>query len=377
MLTFSRYTGLWALLLFVNSTLAQEKYSKVKLFLRNDAQRQWAFDHLELDHFTQERKSITAILDQDEVQLVRRSGISFQIEIDDVVQHTLELNKKLTPADVMGNGNSQRLAFQQTGKTVSSIITTPAAFTPGSLTLGANIGQGYYTYAEMITKMQDLAINYPGIVSLFSIGTSHEGRTIYCVKISDNVAVDEAEPEVLYTALQHAREAISGTSMIFFMQYLAENYATNADIRALVNNRELFIVPCVNPDGYVFNYTGANSPLGGGMWRKNRRNNGNGTFGVDLNRNYGTDWGNCAGATSSCGSSTPSSDTYWGPSAFSEPETRAIRDLVYARQFVAAIDQHCYGPYFSLPFGRPSLHTMNASDANFYTYIPAAMGLYN
>lgn len=97
MLTFSRYTGLWALLLFVNSTLAQEKYSKVKLFLRNDAQRQWAFDHLELDHFTQERKSITAILDQDEVQLVRRSGISFQIEIDDVVQHTLELNKKINP----------------------------------------------------------------------------------------------------------------------------------------------------------------------------------------------------------------------------------------------------------------------------------------
>ena len=72
------------------------------------------------------------------------------------------------------------------------------------------------------------------------------------------------------------------------MWYLLENYATNADIKATVDNTELFFVPCVNPDGYVYNQT--TNPNGGGMWRKNRRNNGT-SFGVDINRNYGYNWG--------------------------------------------------------------------------------------
>ena len=139
----------------------------------------------------------------------------------------------------------------------------------------------------------------------------------------------------------------------------------------LVNNREIYIVPCVNPDGYVYNEV--NDPGGGGMQRKNRRNVGSdccgGQKGVDLNRNYGVDWGDCAGASSSCGSSNTSAETYWGTSPFSEPETQAIRNLCYARNFVAAFDQHCSGPYYSLPFGRRSYHTMSAAGSGFlYVY---------
>src|SRR5690606_28964085 len=137
-------------------------------------------------------------------------------------------------------------------------------------------------------------------------------------------------------------------------------------------------VPCVNPDGYVYNQT--NNPSGGGMQRKNRRNVGSdisGQKGVDLNRNYGVDWNDCAGASSSCGSNVPSYETYWGSGAFSEPETQAIRDFCYSRNFVAAFDQHCSGPYYSLPFGRRSYHTMLTLDRHFYTFIPALMGKYN
>ncbi|HRO71077.1 MAG TPA: M14 family metallopeptidase, partial [Chitinophagaceae bacterium] len=237
---------------------------------------------------------------------------------------------------------------------------------------------GYYTFSQMNSKMDELVATFPNLVQKTSIGLSVEGRDIWCLKISDNVTNDEEEPEVLYLGLQHAREAITGTSLIFFAQYLGQNYDTLQSVTELVNNREIFIVPCVNPDGYVYNQT--NNPGGGGMQRKNRRNVGSditGQKGVDLNRNYGVDWSDCAGASTSCGSDITSYETYWGSGAFSEPETQAIRDLCYSRNFVAAFDQHCAGPYYSLPFGRRSYHTMSTLDQYFYTFIPALMGKYN
>src|SRR5690606_2209606 len=107
--------------------------------------------------------------------------------------------------------------------------------------------------------------------------------------ISDQPDVDQDEPEVLYDALHHAREPASLSQLIFYMWYLLENYGTNDEVTYLVDSTEMYFVPCVNPDGYVYNWN--NHPTGGGMWRKNRRVNGNGTFGVDLNRNYGHEWG--------------------------------------------------------------------------------------
>src|SRR6185369_7961072 len=114
-----------------------------------------------------------------------------------------------------------------------------------------------------------------------------------------------------------------------------------------VNSREIYIIPCVNVDGYVFNES--TDPAGGGMWRKNRRDNGDGTFGVDLNRNYNIDWGNCnapvAGVAANCGSFTTSSDSYFGTGPFSEPETKALRDFTFERTFKLSIDQHSEGAY--------------------------------
>ncbi len=110
------------------------------------------------------------------------------------------------------------------------------------------------------------------------------------VKISDNPNVNETEPEVLYTALHHAREPVGAMQMLFYMYYLLENYDNDPFIQALVDNTEMYFVPVVNPDGYVYNQT--TNPNGGGMWRKNRRNNGSaGLYGSDLNRNYGYMWG--------------------------------------------------------------------------------------
>ena len=109
------------------------------------------------------------------------------------------------------------------------------------------------------------------------------------MKISDNPNTDEPEPEVLYTALHHAREPESLSQLIYYMWYVLENYATDPEVQALVDNTEMYFAPCINPDGYLYNEQ--TDPNGGGLWRKNRRDNLDGEFGVDLNRNYDFSWG--------------------------------------------------------------------------------------
>ena len=137
-----------------------------------------------------------------------------------------------------------------------------------------------------------MALLYPSLITVkqqIDPTLSIEGNPIYYVKISDNATVDESEPEILYTAVHHAREAESLSQLIYYMWYLLENYSTDVTIQSLVNNTEMFFVPCLNPDGYMYNQLIA--PNGGGMWRKNRRDNLDGEFGVDLNRNYDYFWG--------------------------------------------------------------------------------------
>jgi carboxypeptidase T len=357
----------------------QEKYSKVRIPVVSSVVADFIRQQLNPDHFDQQSGLITIVLNTAEMNRLRNSGYAFELVTDDVVQHTLDQNRYASPL-------ASVVSFQDARcRVLSGIIPVPASFgNGGSLRLGASAANpGYFTYAEMIAEMQSLQLAYPALVSLFSIGNSANGNPIYAVKISDNVNVDEPEPEVLYTGLQHAREAIGGTSLVFFMQFLAEQYAQDNRIKNMVDNRAIYIVPCVNPDGYMYNYSGASASYptsGGGLWRKNRRNTGGGAgnIGVDLNRNYGIDWSNCSGASTSCGSSNKTEDTYYGPAAFSEPETQAIRNFVQSRRFVNAIDQHCYGPYYSLPYGRPTLHpALSTEDEHYYTRIPALMGLYN
>ena len=157
--------------------------------------------------------------------------------------------------------------------------------------LGSMLGN--YTLLEAIAQMDTLCSMYPDFVSeKDSIGTTIEGRTIWAFKVSDNPDVDEDEPEVLYTGLTHAREPLSMMNLFFFVRWLCENYSSDPTAEYLVDHREMWFVPIINPDGYAYNETIA--PNGGGMHRKNRRPNpddsncNNGTDqGVDLNRNYG------------------------------------------------------------------------------------------
>ena len=352
---------------------SQVKYSKIRIRLPEDASaRQSVINLMEADHFHSTGDGVVAELSEHAIANLRAAGHQVEIIVDYVTKHFQEQSKIFFEQARTGN----RVAYETSGQSIRDFISTPSFFSTNGLPPGS-MG-GYYTFSQMNSKMDELVAAFPNLVQKTSIGLSVEGRDIWCLKISDNVTDDEEEPEVLYLGLQHAREAITGTSLIFFAQYLAQNYGAIQSVTELVSNREIFIVPCVNPDGYVYNQT--NNPGGGGMQRKNRRNVGSditGQKGVDLNRNYGVDWNDCAGASTSCGSDNPSYETYWGSGPFSEPETQAIRDLCYSRNFVAAFDQHCAGPYYSLPFGRRSYHTMPTLDQYFYTFIPALMGKYN
>lgn len=207
---------------------------------------------------------------------------------------------------------------------------------------------GYLTYEEAIDNLSRMSELYPDLVTpLLPIGDiqTHEGLPVYYLRISDNAATDELdEPEVLYTSLHHAREPNSLAQNLYYMWYLLENYERDPEIRAIVDHTELYFVPIINPDGYLYNE--AISPMGGGLWRKNRAVINGNTQGVDLNRNYGFQWG----IDEQGSSPDPESQTYRGPAPFSEPETRAIRQLCQERNFRIALNYHTFGNILIFPW---------------------------
>jgi len=146
---------------------------------------------------------------------------------------------------------------------------------------------------------------------------------------------------VLYMGLHHAREIITPEIILHWMNFLLRNYGKSNLVTYLVDNRQIWLVPIVNPDGHNYVFTVDS------YWRKNRRDNGDGSFGVDLNRNYSYMWG-----YDNIGSSPiPRSDTYRGTGPFSEPEAQAIRDFVEGHHFTLALSYHSYGNLFLYPWG--------------------------
>jgi len=229
------------------------------------------------------------------------------------------------------------------------------------------VGSAYHTQEETYSDMNDVATANPSICSLQSIGTSIEGRDIWAMKISDNVGTTEDEPRVLYLGCHHAREVITVEIPLYIMYWLTDNYGTDSLATYLVDNREIWIVPLMNPDGREYvEHTGD--------WRKNRRDNGDGTYGVDLNRNWGYMWGYDDNGSSP----NPGSETYRGSGPFSEPETQTIRDLMLNHQFDTAISYHSYGQLILYPWGYTSnpcpdvgvFSALGDSMASFNSYAP-------
>ena len=206
---------------------------------------------------------------------------------------------------------------------------------------------GYHNFAEMTAELNQAVADHPNLVSLRSIGKSYQGRDIWAVKISDNPGSDEAEPEALFTCNQHAREHLTVEMCLHIIKRYTDNYASNSAIKNTVDNREIWVIPSVNPDGAEYDIATGSFRA----WRKNRQPNSTST-GTDPNRNWGHQWGCCGGSSGS-----GSSDTYRGTAAFSAPEVARVRDFTNSRvvggvqQIKGHIDFHTFSELVLWPFG--------------------------
>ncbi|QLH23851.1 M14 family metallopeptidase [Streptomyces sp. Rer75] len=207
----------------------------------------------------------------------------------------------------------------------------------------------YHNYAEMNAEIDAAVAKYPALLSKRVIGKSYEGRNIVALKISDNVATDEAEPEVLFTHHQHAREHLTVEMALYLLHQLTDGYGTDSRITDIVKGREIWIVPDLNPDGGEYDIATGRYR----SWRKNRQpNSGSSSVGTDLNRNWDYKWGCCGGSSGSAGS-----ETYRGAKAESAPEVKVVADFARSRvvggkqQLKAAIDFHTYSELVLWPFG--------------------------
>lgn len=254
-------------------------------------------------------------------------------------------------ADRAGRAALQRLrlGFRVLVPDLAAVPHPPLAAMAAPVSAPPGFGQGsmggYYTFGEVVALLDLYAAQYPAIVSAKqSIGTSVEGRPIYAVKVSDHPSQSEAEPRVLLDALHHAREPLSMQTLLYLLHHLVTSYGGDPELTQLIDEREIWIVPVVNPDGYVFNELTA--PAGGGLWRKNRRALGGTCSGVDLNRNYPYQWG-----VDDIGSSPDAcSEAFRGSGPGSEPEVAAMAAFAAQQHVDQLCSLHSFGEQLVHPF---------------------------
>lgn len=213
--------------------------------------------------------------------------------------------------------------------------------------------KNYHRVSTMHKYLECLGRQYPDKVEVFDIGRSTERRALKVIKIGTPAADGRVKPAVWIDGGIHAREWVSPATVLYFINQLVEN-SGSAQNRFVVEQLDLYILPSSNPDGYEYSHRRDR------MWRKTRSNTGSSCIGVDPNRNWGYKWGG-KGA-----SNNPCTETYRGKNAFSEPETRAIKDFILKKMKVQEIKMyltvHSYGQYFLYPWGYEKLDTHDRRD---------------
>lgn len=342
-----------------------EKFHKVKLnYTTQDELLNLANQGVAIDHgLNKKNHFFISDFSESEIEKIKYLNFDYEILINDVTNFYNERNR-----------TRQKTNSNEYCEENDENFTTPENY---DFKQADDFG-GFYTYNEMLSELDDMHNLYPNLISSRSdirdpdysenphIHETYEGRFLQWVKISDNPNISESEPQILYTALHHAREPASLQQLIYFMWYLLENYDANDSIKQIIDNSELFFIPCVNPDGYIYNET--TEPNGGGMWRKNRRD----SHGVDNNRNYSfiDENGNEVWNTSGT-SNNPNNNTYAGDGPFSESENRAVRYFIESNNFKIALNNHTYGNLLLYPYGYD--YNQPTEDNNIYEFISEAL----
>lgn len=324
------FTIVFSNLISQNHTHEQDKYAQVKIWLIDKDIQEFRNLNLDIDHGTYKKDTwFETPMTYQEIERLKANNYEVEILIEDLQQYYAERNQKSISKNIKNNEN----CFD------SNVYPEVENFELGSMA-------GFYTYEEMLEDLDSMAAKFPHLIQpIAPIDTfeTWEERPIYFTKISNNPSVNTNKPKALYTAVHHAREPSSMSVVMYYMWYLLENYDNNPEIKYIIDNTELYFVPCINPDGYIYNQT--TNPTGGGLHRKNRRDVGTSNKGVDLNRNYSYEWGGVGS------SNNQNSHIYRGPNSFSEPETQAIKWLVENYEFEIALNYHSFSNLLLFPWG--------------------------
>jgi carboxypeptidase T len=229
----------------------------------------------------------------------------------------------------------------------------------------------FHNYAETVAMLRDLNARNADITRLVSIGKSVEGRDIWAIHIntSDEALLESksSKPGFIIMGAHHAREHLSVEIPLMFLQHLLNN-RQDSRVSALLDQRDIWIIPIVNPDGKEYDIATGRYR----MWRKNRRDNRDGRFGVDLNRNYGYKWGT-GGSSKDTGN-----DTYMGPAPFSEPETQAVRDFVKSHlNAKVLLSVHTFSELILYPWGHSYDAIGNNRDLQVFETMARTMAAWN
>ena len=337
-----------------NSSYPQEKHSQVKIFASDKSD----FDRIEnaglhLDHVESMDNYVIAWLSSSEIESLKKSGVGYQVTVEDWMEYY----------------NSRP---QMTESEMKAAIENSESDYNISHSVYGSMG-GYMTYQQVINKLDSMRLEYPGLISeKFSIGSTHEARQMWTVRVSNSPDAPAGRPEAWFHSLIHAREPMSMTQNMYFIYWLLENYNIDPLATYILRYRELYFTPVFNVDGYEYNRS--TNPNGGGLWRISRKPC-TGGLGADLNRNYGIyDFWNFGGPGGSGSSTICGSETFRGDLPFDQVETQNAMNFVNSRNFLGVLSYHTYGNYFIRPLGYSGLPT---PDENIFQNFSADMALHN
>jgi carboxypeptidase T len=272
--------------------------------------------------------------------------------------------EELRPGQIGGFATPKALArAKAAGFTIVTAV--PLSERVGSLGFPAD-DKAYHDYAQTVAELKSLAGKAPDIASLFSIGKTLQGREIWALRLCPDAkgTAPSKLPGALFIGEHHAREHLSNEVPLALAGRLVDGRA-EPEVARLLATRDVYIIPLLNGDGAEYDVEGDKYH----MHRKNMRDNGDGTFGVDLNRNYGYGWGGGGASTD------PSDETYRGPSAFSEPETQAVKAFVDARpNLKVLLSYHTFSELVLYPWGHTDSPIEDADALKAYQVMAAEMG---
>jgi carboxypeptidase A1 len=207
----------------------------------------------------------------------------------------------------------------------------------------------YRSYDQIKTQYRHWADKYSKYAKFIDvIGKTHEGRDIFAIEITANNPYRKTKKNIMYTGGQHAREWISPATVAYISYSMLKEADSNEQVKDHLQNFVYKIVPIVNPDGYEYSRSSDR------LWRKNRRDIGYGVYGVDLNRNWDYKWGLVGGSL------IPTTETYQGPYAASEPEVQAVAGYMKkVGKAYGAIDWHSYSQVAGWSWGWTPLPSSN------------------